>query len=405
MKSIITAGLGLVLSFAICDAGENWPQWRGPQGNGHTSQKLPLNWSENDVAWKVHLPGVGQSSPIVWGDRIFLTSAADGGSQRILFCIDGRQGKIVWQQTVWTGSPEKTHVMNNRASATCATDGERVVAFFGKGGLHCYSLEGDLLWSRELGEFAGPWGTAASPIIVGDLVIQNCDADDEAYLIAVDKQTGKTVWKTPRLATRGWSTPILVDSDKRQELVLNGHEGMHGYDPQTGKELWFCKMDRGRGTPTVAQYKDLLIAVSGRPGDMVATKGGGSGLVNSSHEVWRTSRRGGRDLPSPIVVGDDLVVFSLRPGMAACYDAATGKERHRIRLEGNFSASPIVSQGLIYIPNEAGEIFVIRAGSQLEVVARNPSLASGEEIFRASLTPYEGRILCRSDRVLYCIGK
>ena len=378
----------------------HWPSWRGPQGDGHSEEReLPIIWGDSQIDWKVELPGQGQSSPTIWGDRIFLTSSLEGGRQRMLICVDRQSRKIAWKEIAWTGEPEATHNMNPRASATCATDGEIVAAFFGKGGLHAYDLEGKKLWSRDLGAFEGPWGTASSPIIVGDVVIQNCDADDQAFLIAVDKKTGKTVWKTDRpMVVRGWSTPILVETGDRRQLVLNGHTGVTSYDPATGKQLWFLQGDRGRGTPTVTPYKDKLIAVSGRPGAMFA-------MQRDGKEVWRTARRGGRDLPSPIVVGDYLVVVSLQPGMASCYNAATGEELDRIRLNGKFSASPIAAAGLVYIPNEDGATYVLKPGEKLKVIANNSITCKEDEIFRASLTPCEGKLFLRSTNVLYCLKK
>jgi outer membrane protein assembly factor BamB len=295
--------------------------------------------------------------------------------------------------------------MNLYASATCATDGERVVAFFGRGGLHCFDAEGKRLWSRDLGPFAGPWGTAASPVIVGELVIQNCDAENDAYLLAVNKQTGETVWQTPRPKVRGWCTPVLIEAAGRTELVVNGELGVNAYDPATGKDLWFCRGDTGRGEPLVAPYRDLLVSVNGKPGDMIAVKPGGSGTVNDTHEVWRVARRAGRDLPSPIIVGDRLFVSSMN-GIGSLYDPATGKEVATLRIGGNFSASPIAAEGLIFLPNEEGEVIVLKPGdAALEVVARNAVGAGDEEIFRASLAPSEGQLFCRSDRILYCIGK
>lgn len=398
-----------LLSLARVDqllAETNWPAWRGPLGTGASEQTdLPVTWSDSNIRWKTSLPGRGQSSPIVWEGNIFLTSAAPDGTQRIVMGLDRATGGLLWQDVAWTGEPEPTHKMNQFASATCVTDGEVVVAFFGRGGIHGYDLAGKKLWSRDLGMFEGPWGTAASPIIVGDLVIQNCDAEDKASIVGLDKRTGKTVWETPREKLRGWSTPLLVQTPERTEIAVNGETGVSAYDPATGKELWYCKGDRGRGTPTVTRYEDLLIAVSGRPGDMWAMRPGGSGNVNGTHEVWRTNRKAGRDLPSPMVIGKYLLVVSLQPGLATCYDAASGKELDKIRLEGNFSASPISANGLAYIPSEAGEVYVLEPGDKLKVVAKNQLAAGNEEIFRASITPTRGELLIRSDRVLYCVGE
>ena len=204
-----------------------WPRWRGPMENGHTAETgLPVKWTDSDVAWKTPLPGSGQSSPIIWGDRIFLTAALDQGRERIVFAVDRKSGKILWQRSAWKGEPEKVHIMNGWASPSCATDGEIVVAFFGRGGIHAYSVDGTPLWSRDLGKFESPWGVSACPVIVDDLVIQNCDADVDAYITGLNKRTGETVWKTKRRDHRGWSTPIVVAVGDHRELVVNGHEGV-----------------------------------------------------------------------------------------------------------------------------------------------------------------------------------
>ena len=398
--------IAAILVTALCSAETNWPCWRGPAGTGVSSATdLPVKWDSSNVRWKTDLLGQGHSSPVVWGDRIFLTSATEGGRKRIVMCLARGTGKTLWSHVAWTGEPEQSHRMNLFASATCATDGERLVAFFGRAGIHCYDLEGKRLWSRDLGRFEGPWGTAASPLLYGDLVIQNCDAEDEASIVGLDVTSGKTVWQTPRERLRGWSSPLLVETEQRVEVVVNGELGVNSYDPLTGKELWFCKGDRGRGSPTVTRYGDFLITVSGRPGPMFATKPGGSGTVNETHEVWRTIRKGGRDLPSPIVVGKYLIVVSQRTGLATCYDAASGEELDRARLGGNFAASPVAAAGLAYVPNEAGKVFVLKPGKKLEVVAANTVGSADTEIFRASIAPSQGELLVRSDSVLYCIGR
>jgi len=395
--------LSLMLFSVIASAqAEDWTRFRGPHGLAHSSQtNLPVKWTAADVAWKSPLPGRGQSSPVVWENKIFLTGADDQGKERCMICLDRATGKILWQDCVTSGAPEPVHKMNTWASATAATDGERVVGFFGRGGLHCFDVDGKKLWSRELGPFEGPWGTGASPVIVGDLVIQNCDADNAAFLLAVDKNTGKDIWRTDRPVVRGWSTPILVTVNGVTQLVMNGHTGITSYDPKTGKELWFAKGDRGRGTPSVVQSGNLIIAVAGRPGDMIAAD---AAKPDADRETWRVKRSGGRDLPSPIVVGDYLFVMNMT-GIGTCYEAATGKQLWKERIGGNFSASPIAANGLVYIPSEDAEVVVLKLGPELEVVAKNKINIAENEIVRASLTPSNGQFLLRSDTVLYCIGK
>jgi outer membrane protein assembly factor BamB len=278
----------------------NWPRWRGPAGGGHTAETgIPVKWDAAALAWKTVLPGIGQSSPIIWDDRIFLTSALENGRQRVVFCVDRRNGKVLWQDVCWTGAPEPTHKMNGWASATCVTDGRHVWASFGKGGLHCYTVEGKKVWSKDLGVFLSKnkRGTAACPVLVGDLVIQNGDSESDPWLFGINKATGEIVWKTDRPAAEGYSTPILVEAGGKTELVLNGDSFIGGYEPATGKLLWRCKSFAGRGEPTPAPGKDAVYVVNGLAGDVYAVKPGGSGDVTKSHMAWHTPRKGGRDQP------------------------------------------------------------------------------------------------------------
>lgn len=383
----------------------NWPRWRGPQENGHTSEAgLPVKWSAENIVWKTMLPGSGQSSPIIWGDRIFLTSYLDKGAERLVFCVDRPTGKILWQQSAWKGEPEPVHNMNGWASASCVTDGEVVIAFFGRGGMHAYSVDGKHLWTRDLGRFESPWGVSACPILVDDMVVQNCDADVDAFITALDKKTGKEIWRTKRRDHRGWSTPIVVQAGERRELVVNGHAGVQSYDPKTGRDLWYCKSFNGRGEPTVTPAGDLLCVVNGLSGDFYSVRPGGEGDVTASHMAWHTPRKGGRDCPSPIVGGNFIIVCDMA-GIATCYDAVDGHIYWKERLTGKFSGSPIAASGLVYFVNEAGKTIVIDPGPALKIVAENDLPAEASEIFRASPTPCQGQIFIRSTSVLYCIGK
>jgi outer membrane protein assembly factor BamB len=401
-RGLAALAIYLLVSTAILAADSNWPRWRGPRGDGHTAESdLPTRWDASSVVWKTPLKGRGQASPTIWRDRIFLTTALEDGKQRLVFCVDAQQGQILWEHVAWTGTPEPSHAMNGWASATCATDGEVVVAFFGKGGLHAYSVDGQPLWSRDLGPFEGPWGSAASPVVIGDLVIQNGDSDREAFLEAFDRKTGKTIWRRPRPEHRGWNTPILIQRGGRDQLVLNGHTGVTAYDPAKGSELWFTKNSSGRGEPTVTPGAEFLYVVCGLGGDMYAVRPGDA--ANPPQVIWTAPRRGGRDLSAPIVVGNYVIVTSLN-GIATCYDATTGKDLWKERLNGQFSSSPIAIGGLVFYQNEAGETVVIEPGPALLVVARNTLGPVTDELFRASLTPCGGKIYSRSNKCLYCIG-
>ncbi|MEK6262981.1 MAG: PQQ-binding-like beta-propeller repeat protein [Planctomycetota bacterium] len=402
-----SAALSLVVVLlcrqAVATEGD-WPGWRGPFGDGHsTESNVPVRWDETSIVWRTELPGEGQSSPVIAGDRIFLTTAPGAGRQRVVLCVDRTNGKIVWQETVWTGTPEKAHAMNGWASATCATDGERVVAFFGRGGLHCFDVAGKKLWSKDLGTFEGPWGTGASPLIVDNLVIQNCEAEEQASLTAFDIRTGDVVWKTPRdIPERGgWSSPVLLTDGKRRDVVLNGFNGVTGYDPASGKKLWFCKSFNGRGEPTVTPGQGLMFVLNGLQGDVYAVKPGGDGDVTQSHMAWHTPRRG-RDQPSPIVIDDFMLAVNM-DGIGCCYDVKTGRELWKDRIGTKFISSPIAANGLAYFQSDLGETVVVKPGPKLNIVSRNALPTAPDEIYRASLAPSRGQMFSRSNKTLYCL--
>lgn len=383
-----------------------WPRFRGTDGNGRTTDaSVPVKWDASGVAWKTPLKGHGFSSPVVWGGRIFLTSAVDDGKQRLVYCIDARDGKVLWEQVAWSGSPEPSHEMNGWATASCCTDGEHVYASFGKAGLHCYTIDGRHVWSRQLGEFlsSNRRGTTASPVLAGKLVILNGDSESDPFLFGIDKLTGATVWKTGRPAIEGYSTPVLVTAGDHQELVLNGDPFVAGYDPATGKQLWKCRSFDGRGEPLPAIGDDVVYVFNGKAADIYAVRPGGSGDVTTTRMVWHTPRRGGRDAASPILVNGFLVEPNMA-GIVCCYDAATGKEAWKKRLGGAISASPFAVERRAYLLFENGETVVLEPDRTPKVLARN-TVGSGEgEIFRASPAPCAGHILLRSDTTLYCVG-
>jgi outer membrane protein assembly factor BamB len=405
-----TAGWMLLASFPL-RAEEHWPRFRGPLGTGHSTEAgLPTNWTPEDVAWRIALPGRGQSSPVNWGGTLFLTSAEESGATRQIFAIRASDGNLLWTRKVTVSQPEAIHQMNSHATPTCATDGEVVVAFFGPGGLHAWDLQGNPLWSRaDLGTFPGDWGIGASPILDGDLVIQNCDAEGPSYLLAVHRRTGETVWKTPRRDSPkgGWSTPILIDvpEPKRRELVLNGEFGVQAYDPATGRELWFCAAPTGRGEPVPEYAHGLLHVLCGKPGNTYVVRPGGDGDVSATHLVRSMRRQGGRDLPSPAVVGNVFFACSMS-GIASCYDATTGDLLGEpVRLDAAVSGSPLVAGGLVYLLAESGEVLVLRPGNPLQIVSRNRLGTQEGEIFRSSPAPIGGALYFRSDRALYRVGK
>jgi outer membrane protein assembly factor BamB len=393
---------------SAADTGAAWSRFRGPEGTGISTEKnVPVEFGASDVVWQSDLPVIGHSSPVVWGERIFLTGASQKGDsvERHVVCLARDSGKVLWNQVATVGAGEKLHKMNSWATPSCATDGERVVAFFGAGGLHCFDNSGKRVWSRDLGSFPGGWGVGASPIFVDDMVIQNCDAEGESFLVAVNKQTGKDIWRTPRESKPrgGWSTPIVINVDGHRELVLNGEFGVDAYDPENGKPLWHCKGFNGRGTPAPVSGHGLVYVVNGKSGDVYAVVPGGSGDVTGSRMRWHTERSG-RDIPSPVLVDDCVVAISMA-GIVTGYDAHTGDELWKERLGGNFSGSPVAVGGLAYALAENGDVLVIRPGKKYELVARNAIAASDEEMFRSSIAISDSQLLIRSDKRLYCVGQ
>ena len=405
------AGAIIACHVGISLAEDNWHQFRGPTGRGHSEATgLPTVWDESNIAWKTELKGAGQSSPVNWGDRLFLTGASDDGSERFVMAYSVSSGELLWDQSVPCEIPEEFHKMNSQATPSCATDGKTVVAFFGPGGLHAFTVEGKKKWSVDLGDFPGTWGIAASPIILEGKVIQNCDATGISRLVALDLETGDILWDSPRedKPKGGWSTPILIEQGGKRELVLNGEFGVRGYNPDTGEELWFCEAFNGRGSPVPDFYDGKLFVVNGKPGDTYCVKPGGTGNVTESHMLWHASRKGGRDLPSPAVVDGTLFISSMS-GIATSYDAATGEPYYVERLgEGvEIAAAPLVADGLLYLQTvHGGDVIVVRPGKALDIVSVNSLGDSAkEETFRATIAPIGGKLYLRSGMTLYCVAK
>ena len=384
---------------------ENWTSFRGPTGMGVTEQKIPTSWNADSILWKKSIPGEGQSSVVEAGNKIFLTASENSGTKRSLLCFSKDEGKLLWQKSIEYKGEESSHRMNGWCTPTPAVEGNRIVAFFGPAGMHCFDTNGKKIWGLQLGDFPGSWGAAASPIIINGIVYQNCDSMGPSRLIAVNLETGKIMWDTPRVEKPrgGWSTPICIVVNNKKQLVVNGEYGVRGYDLSNGNELWFCKGFNGRGSPVPFFNKGLLYVVNGKPGDLYAVSPKGLGDVTKTHLKWHAKRNGGRDLPSPAML-NDLVLVTSMSGIVTCYNAKSGKTYWIDRLQGAFSGSPIVSNNYYYIQNESGTTYVIKPNkNNLELISKNQLSNNLEEIFRATLSPIDGKIYTRSNNQLYCI--
>jgi outer membrane protein assembly factor BamB len=435
-KSVWILLWGVLLSSAYA---ENWPGWFGPGGLGISqSEGIPTQWDmDKNVKWKVQVPGLGHSSPIVWGNRIFLTTAASSDpkaddwekgfpargrapdtaeiSWQVL-CFDRDTGKLLWKQTAIRAIPRNfRHLKNSYASQTPVTDGTFVYAFFGDQGMYCYDLQGKLIWSRDLGDFKmrSDWGMASSPVIFQNLIIQTCDQETgESFIIALDKKTGKTVWKQDREELSSWSTPFLYLQGDRPELVVNATTAIRSYNPATGELLWQC---RGPATsitvPTPILSNGLILVSSGfiadplRPitafipganGDITL----GEGESQSDAVAWRQPTAAPY-VPSPIAYGDYVYVL-YDQGFIACYEAKTGREvygKKRLGIGTNFSASPIVVGNRLFCFSEDGDVYVIKTGPDFELLATN-SIGEGIMAYPAVS---EGMMFVRTVKNLYCI--
>ena len=391
-----------------CCEGEGaryWPGWRGPSAQGHVAGSgYPDTWSETEnVVWRAEVPGRGNSSPIAWGNRLFLTTARDGGERLSVLCYRRSDGTLLWETAIPHEGAERIHRKNSHASATPVTDGRRVYASFGSQGLVAVNMDGTIAWRTELGPFDNYHGTAGSPILYRDTVILYQDHAGPSFVAAFDTGTGATRWRTEREATIGWGTPIVVRVGGRDELVVSSEGEVNAYDPRDGSPLWTVRGNTFEVIPTPVVGHGLVFCSSGRAGPTLAIRPGGRGDVTDTHVAWRAAK-GSPFIPSPILVGDQLYMVNDMSSVATSYEAKTGRLVFQGRLgrprKESFSASPVAVDGKVFFTSDSGETYVLKAGRELEILRVNrlnaPVLASPALV--------EGRWYFRTDRELVCIG-
>jgi outer membrane protein assembly factor BamB len=420
MRSSFLAGVALVGCLSGMNgfvSASDWPRFRGPNGAGMSSDKdIPVQWTEANVLWKTAIPGIGHSSPIVWGDYVFLQSADAGGKERYLICLSAGDGKIRWTKPV-PSSKAHTHARNTWASSTPATDGHLVYALFWDGqriAIHAFDFQGNEMWKHELGSFTSQHGAGASPIVYEGKVYYPYDQDNDFWLtpcsvlVALDAKTGKTVWEVQRKAFRAcYSTPFILDSATfGPELIAVSTAGVTGYNPQTGKENWhwtwhFDRMPlRTVASPVFSQ--GLIFANSGDGGGdrhAVAVRPGGNGDSSSSNLAWE-NKKILPYVPSMLTwQGYLLAVNDI--GLALCYQAQTGKPVWTQHLADGFTASPVLIDGKVFAVSEDGEVFVFPAGPSFKRLAKN---SIGEKVM-ATPAVANNRLFIRGHEHLFCIGK
>jgi len=413
-----------------------WPGWRGASGQGVSEEKrLPAEWSATqNVRWRSEIPGLGHSSPVVWGNRVFLTTDIEGevvpGAKAVvhfdegkefvhpdgvgadrkhtfkLLALDADSGKIVWERTAWEGTPyDSRHKRGAYAAPTPVTDGKSVFVSFGGEGLFAYDFDGKPIWKVDMGGIATMGvGYGISPLLHRDLVIVQCDEDsgEKSFIAAYHKSTGKQAWRVPRKVQVSWATPILVKSGGRHELITAGTEHVIAYDPASGKELWRMKGLQSNAVPSPVAGKDVVVLTSGYPTKIaVAVKPGGSGDVTDTRQVLWQYAKGTAYVPSPIVYGDYVYLVTDK-GLVTCLDAKTGEVKYeggRPPVGTSVMASPVAYDGKLLLVSTDGDAFVLKAGPKFEILKTNPM---GEPI-AASPAIARGRLYIRGERSLFCI--
>jgi len=435
------------VSRADDDAGtssSNWPSFRGPDASGVADgQNLPDRWdgvSGLNIAWKTHVPGLAHSSPVIWGDRLYVTSAVssrddatfrpglygdgDASEDRSVhrwqvYALDKESGEIIWERTAHEGVPkDKRHIKATYANATPVTDGRFVIAMFGSEGLFAFDDDGVALWHKDLGRldvgaYDAPeyeWGSASSPIIYDDRVIVQCDTQNDSFIAAFDLATGEPAWRTMRDELPSWGTPTIVTGAERTELITNGSNFIRGYDPRTGRELWRLGGSSKITAPTPIAHDNLIVVASGRAPErpIFAIRAGAAGdlslhagATSNASIAWSRVRRGPY-MPTPIIYDGLLYVLGNR-GNLDCYDLKSGEEIYRQQIKhrgGGFSASPVAADGKLYLSGEDGDIYVVRAGREFKLLSSNPM----GELLMASPALSDGMLYIRAEKHLFAIG-
>ncbi len=400
--------LALISCFAVTVAAEDWPQFRGPTGQGHSREtNLPVHWSTNEnVAFKQTIPGQGWSSPIYFSRKLFITTALpdETGFSLRAMALDGARGEMLWNTEVFHEAKDSSriHSKNTHASATSIAEGNRLYVHFGHQGTACLDLDGKVIWRNNELRYEPVHGNGGSPALVGDALVFNCDGGRDPFIAALDKKDGHLLWKTPRITdarqTFSFSTPLLITVNDRKELISPGSNMVGGYDPADGKEIWRVRYDGYSVVPRPVFGHGLLFVCTGfdRP-TVIAIRPEGQSDLTDSNVVW-TVKRSAPNTPSPLLVGDELYLVA-DSGTATCLDARTGTTHWQERIGGNCSASPIYADGRIYVQTEDGTGVVLKAGKTFEKLATNPL----NERSLASYAIADGALFIRTAEHLYRI--
>jgi outer membrane protein assembly factor BamB len=413
MRALLAAVLMSALAVAARAEGEDWPEFRGPTGEGIYRGPLPTEWGpRKNVAWKRPVPGAGWSSPVVHGGRVYLTTAVpipgSRGDQSLrALCLDARTGQVLWDQEVFRQDDHTAppiHRKNSHASPTPLTDGKRLYVHFGHQGTACLGLDGEVLW-RNNGLRYDPWhGGGGSPVLADDALVFSCDGEDKQFVVALDRRTGRVRWKTPRDSGApdylfSFSTPLVIRVKGREQVVSPGSHLVAAYDPATGKELWRVRYDGYSVVPRPVYGHGLVFVCTGYSTvTLLAIRPDGEGDVTDTHVAWKLRKATVPHVASPLLAGGELYLVSDH-GVATCLDARTGEVYWQRRVGGSYSASPLLAGGKVYLQTEDGTAVVLRAGKEFRVLARN---SLGERAL-ASYAAADGALFIRTEKHLYRI--
>lgn len=395
MKTLLVL---LLLSLPVL--AQDWPEFRGPSGQGHSTERgLPLAWSETkNVKWKTAIPGKGWSSPAIQGERIWLTTATEDGKSLRAVSVDLKTGAVVLNIELFRlKSLGPLNAKNSLASPTPILEGDKIYLHFGANGTACITQTGEIVWKTKLDYDNGQHGAGGSPVIYDDLLVVNCDGQEMQYVVALDKLTGKTRWRKYRTGAQAYSTPLVVRLPAGDQLISIGAYRTFAYEPRTGKELWQVSYGDGfSNVPRPVYGNGLVYICTGfQQPALLAVRVDGKGDVTKSGVAW-SLKRGVSLTPSPLLVGEELYLVSDN-GIASCLDAKTGIPQWQMRLNGNYSASPIYADGRIYFLSEEGESVVIAPGKEFKALAQNQ--LDGQTL--ASMAVSNGSIFIRSQTHLY----
>ncbi len=421
LNGTICLGFGLLLLSRPASA-EDWPSFRGARGLGVAEAKgLPTEWSsKSNIVWKQELVGLGTSTPIVWGDQIYLTcysgyaeSIDEPGDMhdlvRHVVALNRKTGSVAWKKAFKAKMPESKYRSGNDsrhgyASSTLATDGEHLFVFFGISGVYCLDMDGNEIWNTDVGNGTHGWGSATSPLLYKNLVIVNASIESKS-MVALDKTTGKEVWRFPGIKSC-WSSPMLVDVGDKQELVLNMPRKLAGFDPDTGKQLWHCKgIPDGYVCPSVISHDGIVYTIGGRKNTAIAVRAGGRGDVTETHVIW-TARKGS-NVSSPVYLDGYLYWYHESRGMAYCLNAETGEVVYGERLSprpGLIYSSVTAADGKLYAVSQEKGTYVLPAKPKFEQLAVN-RFEDDDTRCNASIVVTDNQILLRTDKAIYCIAK